>query len=137
MSRLAKPNTLLEVDVPSLKALPSSMLAELRAAIYWPHLETHPFFGLMFLVTPGICCELCGHLNFQLLQAGDELFQPGTACEHVHLMVSGVHEVRAGPGVVSSASLCVEGHQRGPGGSPKRVSGRIGSTWVVWRRGPR
>ena len=106
VSRLAKPNTLLEVDVPSLKALPSSMLAELRAGIYWPHLETHPFFGLMFSVNPRICCELCGRLNFQLLQAGDELFQPGTACEHVHLMVSGDMKYEQDP-VSSPVPRCV------------------------------
>ena len=106
MSRLAKPKTLLEVDVPSLKALPSTMLAELRAGIYRPHLETHSFFNLMLSAIPSICEELCGHLNFQLLQAGDELFQPGTACEHVHLIVSGDMKYEQHP-VSSPVPRCV------------------------------
>lgn len=81
-----------EENVQLLVMLSTSLRAELRAAIYRPCLEHHPFFVLVGRIAYLALQALC-NTGVQIVEIGkgDKLFSGGQTCEQMFFISSGTH----------------------------------------------
>lgn len=80
-----------ECDMPFLKSLPSTLLAELRQAVYYPKVSFHPLFNFIFQSDVKVFLKMC-HLTMKqsFCVAEQDVFVLDDVCKCMYFVVQGV-----------------------------------------------